>query len=233
MRLRNSNPFSPVPKVSYRVNLGGWLVLEPLVVPSLFEPYVNAVPPAQDEWTLSQAMAADTANGGLAQLEKHYDTFIVRPLVLLFVSFLIVHLQTEEDFAQIAGAGLNWVRLPIPYWAIETYPDEPFLERVVWKYVLKAFKWARKYGLRISLDLRTIPGSQNGFNHSGKSMTSRFEVTLTLLIYVLTWLQAVKSTFFTAPWVLPMLRGLWITFASSPSSSRNRNTPLSSRFLAS
>ncbi|KAG8998341.1 hypothetical protein FRB90_012316 [Tulasnella sp. 427] len=104
-----------------------------------------------DEWTLSLAMAADTANGGLDQLEKHYDTFI-----------------TEEDFAQIAAAGLNWIRLPIPYWAIEKYPDEPFLEKASWKYVLKAFKWARKYGLRVNLDLHTIPGSQNGYNHSGK-----------------------------------------------------------------
>ena len=30
-----------------------------------------------DEWTLSQNMAADTANGGLNQLEEHYKTFIV------------------------------------------------------------------------------------------------------------------------------------------------------------
>ncbi|KAG9030727.1 hypothetical protein FS837_003191 [Tulasnella sp. UAMH 9824] len=134
------------------VNLGGWLVLDPVVVPSLFEPYINATPPARDEWTLSIAMAADTARGGLNQLEKHYDTFI-----------------TEEDFAQIAAAGLNWIRLPIPYWAIEKYPGEPFLEKVAWKYVLKAFKWARKYGLRINLGLQTIPGSPNGYNNSGKS----------------------------------------------------------------
>ncbi|KAG8929654.1 hypothetical protein FRC01_003966 [Tulasnella sp. 417] len=133
------------------VNLGGWLVPEPFIVPALFEPYVNSTPAAHDEWTLSQAMAADTANGGLNQLENHYDTFI-----------------TEEDFAQIAGAGLNWIRLPIPFWAVEKYPDEPFLEGVAWKYALKAFKWARKYGLRINLDLHTIPGSQNGYNHSGK-----------------------------------------------------------------
>lgn len=35
-------------------------------------------------------------------------------------------------------------------------------------YFLKAVKWARKYGLRINLDLHTAPGSQNGWNHSGK-----------------------------------------------------------------
>ncbi|KAG8708506.1 hypothetical protein FRC09_001214 [Ceratobasidium sp. 395] len=134
------------------VNLGGWLVLEPFITPALYEPYMNSSTPAVDEWTLCTNLAADKTSGGVAQvLENHYNTFI-----------------TEEDFAQIAGAGLNWVRIPIPFWAIEVYPGEPFLEKVAWKYFLKAISWARKYGIRIKLDLHTIPGSQNGYNHSGK-----------------------------------------------------------------
>ncbi|QRV89868.1 Cellulase (glycosyl hydrolase family 5 protein) [Ceratobasidium sp. AG-Ba] len=139
------------------VNLGGWLVLEPFISPALYEPYQPSAPNyggiwAIDEWTLCEAIAANKSSGGVAKvLEEHYATFI-----------------TEEDFAQIAGAGLNWVRIPIPYWAVEKFDDEPFLERVSWKYFLKAIEWARKYGLRINLDLHTIPGSQNGFNHSGK-----------------------------------------------------------------
>lgn len=56
------------------VNLGGWLVLEPFISPAVFQRYPEAV----DEWTLSTLMAADTANGGLNQLEEHYKTFIVR-----------------------------------------------------------------------------------------------------------------------------------------------------------
>ena len=95
---------------------------------------------------------------------KHYSTFV-----------------TEQDIAEIAGAGLNWIRLPIPFWAIETWNDvgsynapsgpevaEPFLARVCWQYILKVVEWARKYGLRINLDLHAVPGSQNGYNHSGK-----------------------------------------------------------------
>lgn len=56
------------------VNLGGWFVLEPFISPALYQKYPTAV----DEWTLSEAMAADTAGGGLDQLEEHYKTFIVR-----------------------------------------------------------------------------------------------------------------------------------------------------------
>ncbi|KAI8984881.1 glycoside hydrolase [Trametes punicea] len=141
------------------VNLGGWLVLEPFIAPALFEKYQNVTPsPALpggnvvDEWSLSVAMLNDTSEGGgIEQIENHYATFI-----------------TEQDFAQIAGAGLNWIRLPMPYWAIETWPGEPFLAKTAWKYVLLAFKWARKYGLRIYLELHTVPGSQNGYNHSGR-----------------------------------------------------------------
>ena len=56
------------------VNLGGLFVLEPFISPALFQKYPGAV----DEWDLSVAMAADTAGGGLNQLEDHYSTFIVR-----------------------------------------------------------------------------------------------------------------------------------------------------------
>ncbi|KAJ7487059.1 glycoside hydrolase family 5 protein [Mycena latifolia] len=139
----------------YGVNLGGWFVLEPFIAPALFQAYPGAI----DEWSLATLMRAD---GTLeAKMEAHYDTFI-----------------TEQDIAQIAGAGLNWVRLPIPFWAISTWSDvgtdgngpvaEPFLEGVCWKYIVRLLGWARKYGLRVNIDLHTAPGSQNGYNHSGK-----------------------------------------------------------------
>lgn len=141
----------------FGVNLGGWLVTEPFISPSLFQKYENAATPAVDEWTLSQNMAADTASGGLNQLVNHYSTFI-----------------TEQDFAEIAGAGLNFLRIPIPWWAIEVRDDEPFLARTCWTYFLKAIQWARKYGLRINVDLHAVPGSQNGWNHSGRLGNTNF-----------------------------------------------------------
>jgi aryl-phospho-beta-D-glucosidase BglC (GH1 family) len=98
--------------------------------------------------------------------------------------FLSRHAQTEQDFAQIAGAGLNHVRIPLGYWAIEVWDGEPFLPKTSWtcvslsislfsfswfpRYFLKAIEWARKYGIRINLDFHALPGSQNGWNHSGK-----------------------------------------------------------------
>jgi glucan 1,3-beta-glucosidase len=57
---------------------------------------------------------------------------------------------------------------------VETYDGEPFLALVSWKYFLLAITWARKYGLRINLDLHAVPGSQNGYNHSSKLGTINF-----------------------------------------------------------
>ena len=42
------------------------------------------------------------------------------------------------------------------------------------RYFLKAIQWARKYGLRINLDLHAVPGSQNGWNHSGRLGETNF-----------------------------------------------------------
>lgn len=56
-------------------------MLEPFISPSLYQRYAAAG--AVDEWTISTLMAADTANGGLNQLEQHYDTFIVRQVILV------------------------------------------------------------------------------------------------------------------------------------------------------
>ncbi|THH04547.1 hypothetical protein EW146_g10148 [Bondarzewia mesenterica] len=118
----------------YGVNLGGLFVLEPFISPALYQKYPGAV----DEWTLSELMAADNSTGrGLrAQLEAHYDTFIVRGLNCLDMICFIADFSLRQS--------------------IETWDGEPFLPKVCWKYILRVFEWARKYGLRIYLDLHTV-----------------------------------------------------------------------------
>lgn len=64
------------------------------------------------------------------------------------------------SFAFISGtstSGNTWL----------TTLEHPFLSN-------RAFTWARKYGLRINLDIHALPGSQNGWNHSGKLGTVGF-----------------------------------------------------------
>ncbi|KAM3079640.1 hypothetical protein ACMFMG_006052 [Clarireedia jacksonii] len=129
------------------VNLGGWLSIEPFITPSLFNSYSSA-DGIIDEWTLTSKLGATAA---ASTLEKHYATFV-----------------TEQTFADIAAAGLDHVRIPYSYWAVITYDDDPYVFRTSWRYLLRGIEWARKHGLRINLDLHGLPGSQNGWNHSGR-----------------------------------------------------------------
>ncbi|KAL5598619.1 hypothetical protein BROUX41_003457 [Berkeleyomyces rouxiae] len=127
------------------VNLGGWLSLEPFITPSLFS--YSSANGIIDEYTLTSRLGGSSKS----TLEKHYSTFI-----------------TESDFKAIADAGLDHVRIPFSYWAVEVYDDEPYLHRTSWRYLLRGIEWARKYGLRVNLDIHALPGSQNGWNHSGR-----------------------------------------------------------------
>ena len=127
------------------MNLGGWLSLEPFITPSLFnyDPKLGII----DEWTLCSHLGSQCAS----TLEQHYSSFV-----------------TEQTFADIASAGLDHVRIPYSYWAVQTYDGDPYVFRTSWRYLLRGIEWARKHGLRINLDLHALPGSQNGWNHSGR-----------------------------------------------------------------
>ena len=51
-----------------------------MLLQAYYEKYNGSI----DEWSLSEAIINDPNSGGLeAFLEKHYDTFIVRPAPLL------------------------------------------------------------------------------------------------------------------------------------------------------
>src|SRR5258708_35534471 len=53
--------------------------------PALYQKYSSNPTPPVDEWTLCQAMRADTSGGGIDQLETHYKTFIV--CIFYFIAF--------------------------------------------------------------------------------------------------------------------------------------------------
>lgn len=131
------------------VNLGGWLVLEPWITPSIFDNTGdNRI---VDEWTFGQYQ---DKNAGLQVLQNHWNTWI-----------------TEQDFADIAAAGLNHVRVPIGYWAFDVSAGEPYIQGQL-PYLNMAVSWAAKYNLKVIVDLHGAPGSQNGFDNSGQRMPS-------------------------------------------------------------
>jgi len=121
------------------VNLGGWLLLERWITPSLF-----AGTNAQDEYSF----CAQAPSEATAKLQHHRETYI-----------------TEQDFKWLAEHGVNAIRISVGYWALES--DPPFVQCV--DVLDQAFAWAAKYNLHLLLDLHGAPGSQNGQDHSGKA----------------------------------------------------------------
>jgi glucan 1,3-beta-glucosidase len=131
------------------VNLGGWLVIEKWMTPSLFEGLQ-----ATDETSLCIELGANAEQ----TLKNHWDTFI-----------------TSEDFAWLADLGINAVRIPVGHWIFgPDYPyhraygatSHPYVEGGI-EILDRAFDWAEAYGLLVVLDLHAAPGCQNGFDNGG------------------------------------------------------------------
>ncbi|EMD88851.1 glycoside hydrolase family 5 protein [Bipolaris maydis ATCC 48331] len=132
------------------VNVGGWLNLEPFITPSFFSQF-GSKDNVVDEWTFLSKLGPAKAK---STLEQHYATFI-----------------TKQTFADIRAAGMDHVRFPFGYWMVQTYDDDVYVPQVSWRYLLRGIEYCRQNGLRVNLDLHGVPGSQNGWNHSGRQGT--------------------------------------------------------------
>jgi len=53
------------------------------------------------------------------------------------------------------------------YWAWDVQGNEPFIQGAA-EYLDKAIGWARNTGIKVLIDLHGAPGSQNGYDHSGR-----------------------------------------------------------------
>ena len=133
------------------VNLGGWLVLEKWMTPSLFAGLA-----ATDETTWCAELGACAHRRGSS---AHWDSFI-----------------TRDDFAWLAGVGINAVRIPVGHWIFgPPYPyhakygpnDRIPSSRAASRCSTGRSDWATEFGLEVILDLHAAPGCQNGFDNGG------------------------------------------------------------------
>ena len=157
-----------MPPIIRGVNLGGWLVLERYIAPSLFAITTCDVDPSLstnstntkcepvqpypvDQYTLGEAFGS--REEFKEHLEPHWDTFL-----------------TEADIVAIKEANLSHVRVPVGHWIMgDVSPGEPYVPGE-WPYFVRASEWCRKHGLQVWVDLHTAPGSQNGFDNSGRTL---------------------------------------------------------------
>jgi len=145
------------------VNTGGWFVLEPWITPSIFEATPSNVVDGESsrlirsavckhlmrfsEYTFCQTLGESEAE---SRLQQHWSTWI-----------------TESDFEEMASIGLNFVRIPIGYWSVSPLPGDPYVQGA-YEYLGQALDWAQSNNLMVMIDLHGAPGSQNGFDNSGR-----------------------------------------------------------------
>lgn len=118
------------------VNLGSWLVLEKWMAPGPFEGLPNHI---DDEYKLCKHLGYQEAE---RRLKSHRETWV-----------------TEQDIIQLKNAGINFVRIPIGYWAFEIKDGEPWVWGSWW-HAKNAAGWCRKHGIQVMMDLHGAPGSQ-------------------------------------------------------------------------
>lgn len=98
---------------------------------------------AKDQYTF------DSCDGAQAKLEQHWSSYF-----------------TESDVEGLAAAGINAVRIPIGFWSY--VESAPYLMGAD-AYLEKAIGWCRSHGIKVLVDCHGSPGSQNGFDNSGRS----------------------------------------------------------------
>jgi glucan 1,3-beta-glucosidase len=120
-----------------------------------WDAFTGAFESAADEYSFSQIAGAEDA------LRQHRETFF-----------------TEADIEKIASTGINALRIPIGYWAYDNV-GTPYISGAD-VYLERAIGWARRFGMKVWIDLHGSPGSQNGFDNSGQSGTVSWQVAANL-----------------------------------------------------
>lgn len=172
----------PFPTEKVRgVNLGGWFVLEPWLTPNSIPWGVS--PDAVDEYTLCAALGHDAA---LSTLQAHWNSWITQVChdwqhatghtinntcrttstrLLLSASTSSVCACTAPSY--LALSDFPATGIPIGYWSISPIDGDPYVQGA-YDILGQALDWASAAGLSVMVDIHGAPGSQNGFDNSGR-----------------------------------------------------------------
>lgn len=150
-------------------NIGGWLVLEPWITPSLFYQFLGADSKygddvsnhvAFDSYSFCKVLGPEEAN---IQLRRHWQSWV-----------------TEENIRDIALSGVDTIRVPVGDWMfIEYGPYIGCYEGSIDE-LNRLLDLANTYKLQVLLEIHAMKGAQNAFDNSGQAIikwksSSKFE----------------------------------------------------------
>uniref|UniRef100_A0A7S3QGF9 Glycoside hydrolase family 5 domain-containing protein n=1 Tax=Chaetoceros debilis TaxID=122233 RepID=A0A7S3QGF9_9STRA len=144
------------------VNLGGWMVLEPWITPSLFYQFLgkDEEHTGMDQFSFCEALGPEEGN---KQLRRHWETWV-----------------TEEIIKELKDSGaVNSLRLPVGDWMYKPYGPYIGCTDGALDYVDKVLDWAYEYGLNVLFDIHAMRGSQNGFDNSGDAQGFKWTSKIT------------------------------------------------------
>jgi len=133
-------------------NIGGWMVLEPWITPSLFYRFLGKTHSegvGMDSWTFCESLGPVEGN---AVMRAHWDAWV-----------------TEEHVKALSEREVEIVRLPIGDWTLTPYGPyvgcmDGAAEKINW-----FMEMCAKYNIKVLLDVHALKDSQNGFDNSGKA----------------------------------------------------------------
>jgi aryl-phospho-beta-D-glucosidase BglC (GH1 family) len=140
-------------------NIGGHLVLEPWITPSLFYQFLGTYKTwgddapkhvAFDSYSFCEALGPEEAN---RQLRRHWAAWV-----------------TEDTIREIAATGVNTVRMPVGDWLFVPY--QPYIDCFAGgiEELDRVIHLCKKYNLNVLLDVHALKGSQNSFDNSGRAV---------------------------------------------------------------
>ena len=132
-------------------NIGGWMVLEPWITPSLFYRFLGKPKnqTAMDSWTFCETLGPVEGN---KVMRAHWDTW-----------------YTPDIIKNLSTRGVQMVRLPIGDWTLQPYgPYVGCMDGAV-DYIDAFFDIAASYNISVWVDVHTARGSQNGFDNGGRA----------------------------------------------------------------
>lgn len=139
------------PVVLRGINLGGWLVEEPWMMPLATKPPEGSdLPPVKDHASLVAVLANRFGAAGAARVQAAFRQAWLN----------------ESDFDRIRAAGLNCVRLP--------FLSSQIAEPAALKQIDQAVAWAGARGIYVILDMHGAPGSQSDQGHTGVAGRNEF-----------------------------------------------------------
>lgn len=132
----------PKGKAIVGTNIGGWMVLEPWITPSLFYRFLGKTKEegvGMDSYSLCETLGPKEGN---KLMRAHWDSF-----------------YTEQDIINLADRGVEMVRLPIGDWTLEPYGPyigcmDGAVDKIDWM-----FEMCEKYNIKILLDVHAVKGS--------------------------------------------------------------------------